>query len=148
METTIREIKYLNDDQRLKELKNLLINNDIRVSHQRLLILNYLVSHDNSHPTAEKIFSDVKQIDPIISQATVYNTLNLFTEKKIIKELDFNMNSKRYEFAKEVHGHFICESCGLIEDFHVDTYELPEDLANCKINSQEIIYHGLCPDCK
>ena len=42
------------------------------------------------HPTAEEIFNGLKSENPVISQATVYNTLNL------------------YEFNKKIHGHFIC----------------------------------------
>ena len=81
METKINEIKNLSNENRMKELKELLEENNIRLSHQRLLILNYLVLN-HTHPTAEKIYRDLKEIDPVISQATVYNTLNLFTEKK------------------------------------------------------------------
>ncbi len=148
MESTIHDIKNLEQKDRLNKEKSILEKHDIRVSHQRLLILDYLVEHDNSHPTAENIYNDVKAIDPVISQATVYNTLNLFKNKKIIKELDFNMASKRFEFTKHVHGHFICESCGLIEDFEVSTSAFPESLDSYTVNSQEIIYRGICPKCK
>lgn len=147
METKINEIKNLSNENRMKKLKELLEENNIRLSHQRLLILNYLVLN-HTHPTAEKIYRDLKEIDPVISQATVYNTLNLFTEKKIVKELDFNMNSKMYEFRKKFHGHFICEQCGKICDFEIVDHNLPNELDDYDIQSEEIVYRGLCPDCK
>ena len=147
METKLEEMKSLNTENRMNELKELLEANDIRLSHQRLLILDYLVLN-HTHPTAEKIYKDLKQIDSIISQATVYNTLNLFSNKKIIKELDFNMNSKRYEFRKRFHGHFICEKCGSISDFEVIDHNLPDELTNYDIRSEEIVYRGLCHNCK
>lgn len=147
METKLEEMKSLNTENRMHELKELLEANDIRLSHQRLLILDYLVLN-HTHPTAEKIYKDLKEIDPVISQATVYNTLNLFSNKKIIKELDFNMNSKRYEFRKRFHGHFICENCGSISDFEVINHNLPDELTDYDIQSEEIVYRGLCPKCK
>lgn len=147
METKLEEMKNLNTENRMNELKKLLEANDIRLSHQRLLILDYLVLN-HTHPTAEKIYKDLKEIDPVISQATVYNTLNLFSNKKIVKELDFNMNSKRYEFRKRFHGHFICENCGSIDDFEVIDHNLPDELADYDIQSEEIVYRGLCPKCK
>ncbi|WP_416335338.1 Fur family transcriptional regulator [Anaerococcus sp. DFU013_CI05] len=147
MDSKIREIQNLNNENRINDLKELLEEKGIRLSHQRLLILNYLALN-HTHPTAEKIYKDLKEVDPVISQATVYNTLNLLAEKKIIKELDFNMNSKRYEFRKRFHGHFICEKCGSISDFEVIDHNLPDELTNYDIRSEEIVYRGLCHNCK
>lgn len=148
MEINATRLKNLDDKNKISELRNILDTNGIRISHQRLLILNYFIDHDNAHPSAEEIYQDLKAVDPIISQATVYNTLNLFKNTKIIRELDFNMASKRFEFTKHVHGHFICESCSLIEDFDVNSISLPDSLDAYTISTQEIIYKGLCPKCK
>lgn len=147
METKIEQIKNLDNESRMSELKKLLEANDIRLSHQRLLILDYLVLN-HTHPTAEKIYKDLKEVDPVISQATVYNTLNLFSDKKLVKELDFNMTSKRYEFRKKFHGHFICEKCKTINDFELIDHSLPDELEGYDIHSEEIVYRGLCPNCK
>lgn len=54
------------------------------------------------HPTAENIFNGLKSEDPLVSQVTVYNTLNLFVKHKLIKELDFNIIFKRYELISQV----------------------------------------------
>lgn len=146
VEKIINELRNEEYNQRLPKLRELLAKHNIRVSHQRLLILDYLIMHP-THPTADKIYKDLKKVDPVISQATVYNTLNLLVEHKLVKELDFNMSSKRYEFKKTNHGHFICESCGLIEDLDVDDLEYPEELKEYEIDNVEVIYRGLCPVC-
>ena len=146
MEKIINELRNEEYNQRLPKLRELLAKHNIRVSHQRLLILDYLIMHP-THPTADTIYKDLKKIDPVISQATVYNTLNLLVEHKLVKELDFNMSSKRYEFKKTNHGHFICESCGLIEDLDVDDLEYPEELSDYEIDNVEVIYRGICPVC-
>ena len=146
VEKIINELRNEEYKQRLPKLRELLANHNIRVSHQRLLILDYLIMNP-THPTADTIYKDLKKVDPVISQATVYNTLNLLVEHKLVKELDFNMSSKRYEFKKTNHGHFICESCGLIEDLDVDDLEYPEELKEYEIDNVEVIYRGLCPVC-
>lgn len=146
VEKIINELRNEEYNQRLPKLRELLANHNIRVSHQRLLILDYLIMN-STHPTADTIYKDLKKVDPVISQATVYNTLNLLVEHKLVKELDFNMSSKRYEFKKTNHGHFICESCGLIEDLDVDDLEYPEELKEYEIDNVEVIYRGLCPVC-
>lgn len=147
MENTIIKMNNLPYEKRIEEIKAILQKKDIRLSHQRLLILDYLLVNHN-HPTAEDIYLDLKKIDPVISQATVYNTLNLFSEKGIIKELDFNMQSKRYEFAKKSYGHFICEKCGKIKDFEVMDSPIAKELDKYTLESVELIYRGICPDCK
>ena len=142
--------KKLNGDiveNNTDQLKTILKNKDIRISHQRLLVLDYLIKNP-IHPSAEIIFKDLKDIDPLISQATVYNTLNLFVEKNLVKELDFNMTSKRYEFIKESHGHFVCTSCGQIIDLCLEDLNYSIDLLDYSIDSVDITYRGLCPDCR
>ena len=52
MEAKIKEIQNLDYENRIDELKNLLEVNGIRLSHQRLLILDYLALN-HTHPTAE-----------------------------------------------------------------------------------------------
>ena len=147
MEEKIQNLEYLEPAERLEAEKQLLQENGIRVSHQRLLILDYL-SKNHKHPSAETIFTDLKKIDPVISQATVYNTLKIFTGKNIVKELDFNLTSKRYEFVKERHSHFICEKCGKIIDLKDNNDYKIEELSDYEIESVDITYRGLCPDCK
>lgn len=147
MEERIIDLKELSQENRIKELRDLLIEKDIRVSHQRLLILDYL-SRNDIHPSADMIFNDLKKIDPVISQATVYNTLKLFTEKNLVKELDFNLTSKRYEFTKHKHSHFICENCGKIIDIKDENNYESDELSDYIIESIDITYRGLCPNCK
>ena len=58
------------------------------------------------------------------------------------------MVSKHYEFRRKSHGHFICENCKSIIDFNLEAQEIPSDLEEYDVNTVEILYRGLCPDCK
>ena len=147
MKSKISKTNNPDNENRMNELKTILEKNNIRLSHQRLLILDYLVVNHN-HPSAEEIYTDLKKVDPVISQATVYNTLNILVDKKIIRELDFNMVSKHYEFSRQSHGHFICENCNSIIDFNLEDQEIPNDLEGYDVHTVEILYRGLCPQCK
>ena len=80
----VDNIRDYNKEKRLNSLKKILKDRKIRISHQRLLILDYLMTHP-IHPTAETIFKDLKSQDPLISQATVYNSLNLFVKHNLVK---------------------------------------------------------------
>lgn len=134
-------------DVRYQKLQDVLKEHKIRVSHQRLLILDYLLCND-THPTADEIFQDLKLKDPVLSQATVYNTLNLFVNNNLIVELDFNQPSKRYDFYRYHHSHFLCTNCGKILDLDIDEEELRfKELEKFKIDTIEVIVRGVCPDC-
>lgn len=134
-------------NRRKNHIIEILKGKNIRISKQRILILDYLMTHP-IHPTAEEIFNDLKSEDPAISQATIYNNLNLFVKHKLVKELDFNMTSKRYEFYKKSHAHFICEVCGNIEDVEVDEVDYEKSLSMYQIDNVEITFRGICPECQ
>ncbi len=134
-------------NRRKNHIIEILKGKNIRISKQRILILDYLMTHP-IHPTAEEIFNDLKSEDPAISQATIYNNLNLFVKHKLVKELDFNMTSKRYEFYKKSHAHFICEVCGNIEDVEVDEVGYEKSLSMYQIDNVEVTFRGICPECQ
>lgn len=134
-------------NRRKNHIIEILKGKNIRISKQRILILDYLMTHP-IHPTAEEIFNDLKSEDPAISQATIYNNLNLFVKHKLVKELDFNMTPKRYEFYKKSHAHFICEVCGNIEDVEVDEVGYEKSLSMYQIDNVEVTFRGICPECQ
>lgn len=147
MKEIIDSLVNVSDEERYKKEKEILKEHGIRVSHQRLMVLDYLINNMD-HPTADDIYKSLKSKDPILSQATVYNTLNLFVDNHIVSELDFNESRKRYDFYNKQHSHFICEDCGDILDLDVDIENLKlEGLEDCKVNSVDITVRGKCPNC-
>lgn len=147
MKEIIDSLVNVSDEERYKKEKEILKEHGIRVSHQRLMVLDYLINNMD-HPTADDIYKSLKSKDPILSQATVYNTLNLFVDNHIVSELDFNESRKRYDFYNKQHSHFICEDCGDILDLDVDIENLKlEGLEDCKVNSVDITIRGKCPNC-
>lgn len=131
----------------LEEMKAALRQKNIHLSHQRLKILEYLIQGD-LHPTAEKIYADLRPELSTLSKTTVYNTLKLMEEEGLIRALTIEDNEIRYDIILEDHGHFKCPSCGRIYNFSIDTDSLySEDLEGFDIQVRNVYFIGVCPRC-
>ena len=131
----------------LEELSNELKKNNIRLTHQRLKVLEYL-SNSTKHPTVEQIYKELKQEVPSLSKTTIYNTLNYLAELNLVKVLAIDDNEAHFDAVTETHGHFKCDSCGEIYDFdiQIDSCNI-ENLDNFKINEKVVYFKGTCPGC-
>ncbi len=120
---------------------------EIKPSYQRIKIFQYLVENKN-HPTVDMIYKALCTEIPTLSKTTVYNTLNLFIEKKIVNVIVIEENETRYDSVMAVHGHFKCEKCGKIYDIGINQNILEDDkLKNCEIKEQHYYFKGICQDC-
>ena len=83
-----------------------------RVTPQRRAIIQVLLEDNNTHPTAEQIFTRVQDMMPDMSHATVYNTLHELVEMDILLELDLGLGERRYDVVTADHAHIVCMRCG------------------------------------
>jgi Fur family peroxide stress response transcriptional regulator len=128
-------------------LTEILNKKGLRVSHQRIKILEYLATHP-CHPTAEQVLSEVSKELPTLSKSTVYKTLNNFVEAGILREITIEDNEIRYEYNLIDHGHFKCARCGTIYDFNIDFGVFQSDELNgFLINDKNIYFKGVCKSC-
>ena len=131
----------------LEQLSNELKKNNIRLTHQRLKVLEYL-SKNKKHPTVDEIYKDLKQEVPSLSKTTIYNTLNYLAELKLIKVLAIDDNEAHFDAVTKMHGHFKCDICNKIYDFGVDVNSCnTEDLSNFEIDEKIVYFKGTCPGC-
>lgn len=131
----------------LKDLQQKLKERNISLSHQRLKILEYL-AQNRCHPTVDQIFTSLQREISTLSRTTVYNTLHVLAEAGLVRAISVGDAETRYDIATENHGHFKCESCGEIYDFEIDAGRLTsKDLAQFKIQDQNVYFKGLCPKC-
>ena len=132
------------------KLTNLLKGADITPSVQRIKVLEYLFNC-KIHPTADRIYKALKDQSAGISLATVYNTLKLFEEKKLIRVLALEGMETCYDIMLHDHGHFICTKCGSITNFDIRdecTIKIENDsLSDYKINQRDVYFKGICPKC-
>ena len=71
-------------------------------------------------PTADQVWSEVRRDFPVISRATVYNTLNLFAEKGLLQSHSFDDGAGVFDANTAAHHHFIDEESGRIVDIPIE----------------------------
>jgi Fur family peroxide stress response transcriptional regulator len=69
------------------------------------------------HPTAEELFAEVSKIIPGLSATTIYNTLDTFVEKGMIKRVKTDADVMRYDAITEHHHHLYCAVSDRMEDY-------------------------------
>lgn len=128
-------------------ITDILKDKEIAPSYTRIKIYDYL-SKDKIHPTVDEIFIDLSKLFPTLSKTTVYNTLKLFVEKKLVREVNLYDNKMRYELVRSEHGHFKCNTCSKIYDIPLDiNVKLPEELEGTLINDFHYLLVGTCSHC-
>jgi len=130
---------------------DLLRERGFRATPQRLAICEAL-KKAGSHPTVAEIHEYVKKKDPTISLATVYNTLELFNQIGLAREICFRDQPTRYDPTVDSHINLLCLNCGAVEDISFDDFEqLIPDIENRSgfvVSSQRFDVYGYCPKCK
>lgn len=97
------------------DVVGLLRERGIQPSAQRVAVAQYVLFTDE-HPSADKVWTRVRRRFPMISRATVYNTLNLFAEHGLVRELHLSPHSVVFDANTVAHHHFIDEETGRIHD--------------------------------
>lgn len=93
---------------------------------QRLDIADILFAR-TQHLSADQIIDRLRQSGSDVSKATVYNTLNLFGERGLIRELVVDSQRRYYDSRTDFHHHF----------FNVDTGELRD------IDDRDVVFREL-----
>ena len=132
---------------KIENLTEYLIKNNIRPSFHRIKILDYIMKNNN-HPTVDEIYKAVVKEVPTLSKTTVYSTLTLFIKANILNGLYIEENEIRYDTILLNHGHFKCKQCGEVYDFAIDIDEFKsEGLEKFQIHEKGIYFKGICPKC-
>ena len=92
--------QYTRDD-----MAGLLREHGINPTHQRIEIAYALFSHQ-AHLSADQIMAIVNDRHSETSKATVYNTLNLFKQHKLVREVIVDPSKVFYDPNTGAHHHF------------------------------------------
>jgi len=93
----------------------LLRQHGIQATPQRIAVAEYILAA-KTHPSADKVWEQVRRRCPTLSRATVYNTLNLFVDKGLIKTQVLKEGTAVFDPRVEAHHHFIDVDTGQIYD--------------------------------
>lgn len=87
----------------------------MRLTRQRLAIYRELEGRCD-HPDVEHLFKAVKPRIPQISLFTVYRTVNALESAGMVWRVTTWKGHARYDGNVDTHSHFLCETCGKIDD--------------------------------
>lgn len=96
----------------------------LRNTPQRNVIVEEIFSKDE-HFTADELWERVRKTNSGASRATVYRTISLLVEARLLHEIDLGEEVKTYDpnfLDRPAHNHLICVDCGKVlefEDTHV-----------------------------
>ena len=136
--------------QQLKEIVDTLRDEGFRITPQRTAIVDYLLKTDD-HPSADLIHRVVKKRYPMVSLSTIYKTLELLKEKRLVNEIEVD-GEARFDAHTDEHINLVCLKCGKIED--VDEELLKDIQGKASKKSKYLILKsnfellGYCNNCK
>lgn len=123
--------KYTRDN-----LAEVLRGHGINPTHQRIEIAHAIFSR-GEHLSADQVLALVNDRASETSKATVYNTLNLFLEKKLVREVIVDPSKVFYDPNTDPHHHF----------YNVDTGELTDiDARDIRVTGLPPLPHGMATE--
>ena len=105
------------------EILKLLEQKGVMPTAQRLEVADILLSKPQ-HLSADQIIETLKARQSGVSKATVYNTLNLFGERGIVREIMVDPVRKFYDSTTHEHHHFYNLDSGELQDIPTDAIRL------------------------
>lgn len=142
-------------EERIERIKQQLQAQGYKLTPQREATLRVLLENEEDHLSAEDVYLLVKRKAPEIGLATVYRTLELLSDLKIIHKLNFGDGVSRYDFLAEgqdhLHHHLECIQCGsvdeIMEDLLIDIEKKVESDFKFKIMDHRLTFLGICNRC-
>lgn len=141
-----------------EKVKDLLREKGLKVTSQRLMVLNILRAHGDEHLTVEEIYDLAKEESPEIGLATIYRTVQVLLELHVIEKVTFDDGFARYELNGEEtgsghrHHHAICTQCGKVYSLETDLLDTLEkqvfESLGFEVTDHEVKLYGLCSACR
>ena len=115
----------------------------IRPSAQRAAIAEYVL-HTRDHPSADEVWTAVKLKYPMVSRATVYNTLGLFVRKGLLREFVLAPGRIVYDPHVAPHHHFIDDKSGAIQDLPLEALRVTgaKGLDGIDVREVQVVVRG------
>jgi Fur family ferric uptake transcriptional regulator len=139
-------------DQMMKEsLIKGMREKGLKLTPQRLAIIDVLVEKNTLHPSARVIYDAAKRKTKGLSLSTVYLTLNELSRHGIIKTLEFDKMENRYEGTLTDHINLVCKECHGITDYTIPVVIDSREVAKKTrfwVTDTRLEYYGYCQKCR
>ena len=113
----------------------------LRFTRQRQAVWNE-IQKSHEHRDAEEIYISIRNSGSKVSRATVYRTIDLLVNNRLLRKMDMGDGRNRFEprLDDKHHDHIICLETGDIIEFYSDELErLQETIA--KDHGYELVRH-------
>ncbi len=138
----------MEDSRRMKTLDK---QRNLRMTRQRQGILEELRKTD-THPSADELFSRVRQHMPRISLGTVYRNLEILSELGEIQTIEMAGSLKRFDGIAENHYHIRCLVCDRLVDapltVSTELENTVQGYTDFSICGHKLEFSGVCPHCR
>ncbi len=138
--------------------KKILKDHGLKLTNQRIAVLEIFKEHSGVHLSVEEIYDFVKKDYPEIGLATVYRTVQLLSELELIDKLNLDDGYVRYEIGamdgekSHHHHHLICLCCGEVFAFGEDMLDSLEEhidrTQGFKVVNHQVKLFGYCKNCR
>jgi Fur family transcriptional regulator, ferric uptake regulator len=142
-------------EKRIDAIKKHLQAASYKLTPQREATVRVLLEHEEDHLSAEDVYLLVKEKSPEIGLATVYRTLELLTELKIVDKINFGDGVSRYDLRHEgathFHHHLICTACGAVDEIQEyllsEVEKAVETTWKFRVKDHRLSFYGICHRC-
>lgn len=116
----------------------------LRPTRQRLMLGEFLFSKGGRHVTAEMLHAEAVEANLQISMATVYNTLNQFTDAGLLRQIGVDGSKSFFDTNPTTHHHFYVDREDRLFDVPepgVEIDQLPQPLPGYEISRVDVVVH-------
>ncbi len=124
--------------------KAMLVAAGLRPTRQRVLLSHLLFSKGDRHVTAEMLFTEAQDAGCPVAQATVYNTLNQFTQAGLLRRIGPDGSRSFFDTNTTPHPHYYLHGEDILLDIpeqDLGLANMPEILPGHEVSRVDLIIH-------